>query len=328
MPLALTMGEPAGIGGDIALQAWLRRAEGVPRFFVIDDPARLESLAARQGWPIPVRAIAAPSEAEKVFADALPVLPLALPQPVEPGQPSGANAPAVRASIERAVALVRAGEAKAMVTNPINKQVMYQGGFAFPGHTEFLAALAGNVPVAMMLACSELRVVPVTIHLSLSQAIARLTREEIVACGRITAAGLQRYFGIARPRLAVAALNPHAGESGSMGREEIEIIAPAVADLQALGIDAFGPAPSDTLFHARARGGYDAALCMTHDHALIPLKTIDFDRGVNITLGLPFIRTSPDHGTAMDIAGTGKANAESLVAALKTAAEMAANRHD
>lgn len=332
-PLALTMGEPAGIGGEIALKAWsiargAARADGaVPPFVLLDDPARLEALASRLGLPVPVKAVGSAAEAAAAFGTALPVLPQPLAAPVTPGRPDPANGAAVIASIDRAVDLVRRGEASAVVTNPIQKSALYAAGFRHPGHTEYLAHLAGlaDEPV-MMLAARDLRVVPVTIHVSVRDAVDLVTREAILHAGRVTAAALVRDFGIARPRLAVAALNPHAGEGGAMGREEIDIIAPAVADLRAEGIDAVGPRPADTLFHAEARGGYDAALCMYHDQALIPLKTIDFDTGVNITLGLPFVRTSPDHGTALDIAGTGRAGASSLIAALKTAEAMAGRR--
>ncbi|TWA87612.1 4-hydroxythreonine-4-phosphate dehydrogenase [Azospirillum brasilense] len=335
-PLALTMGEPAGIGGEIALKAWAdarakagaARADGaVPPFVLLDDPARLEALAARLGLPVPVRAVGSMAEGAALFGAALPVLPQPLAVPVTPGRPDPANGAAVIASIDRAVELVRRGEAAAVVTNPIQKSALYAAGFRHPGHTEYLAHLAGltEEPV-MMLAAQDLRVVPVTIHVSVRDAVPLVTREAILHAGQVTAAALARDFGIARPRLAVAALNPHAGEGGAMGREEIDIIAPAVADLRAEGIDAVGPKPADTLFHAVARRGYDAALCMYHDQALIPLKTIDFDTGVNITLGLPFVRTSPDHGTALDIAGTGKAGASSLIAALATAEAMAARR--
>ena len=327
LPLALTMGEPAGIGGEIALLAWLGRgAAGLPPFFAIDDPARLERLAERLQWNVPVRRLAAPEEAPAAFPAALPVLPLALPKPAEPGRPDPANAAAVIAAISTGVDLVTAGRAAALVTNPIQKEILYQAGFRHPGHTEYLAERAGGATPVMMLACPELRVVPVTIHQPLRQALDALTAERIVETGRIAAAGLKRDFGIARPRLAVAGLNPHAGEGGSLGREEIEIIAPAVARLRAEGIDATGPAPADTLFHPAARRRFDAVLCMYHDQALIPLKTIDFAGGVNVTLGLPFIRTSPDHGTALDIAGTGKADPGSLIAALRLAGEMAALR--
>ncbi|HWI26672.1 MAG TPA: 4-hydroxythreonine-4-phosphate dehydrogenase PdxA [Stellaceae bacterium] len=326
-PLALTMGEPAGIGGEIALLAWLRRSEaGIPPFFLLDDPARLEGLAARLGWSVPVRRLSASEEAASVFSAALPVLPLALANPVLPGRPDPGNAPSVIAAITGAVDLVKAGRAAALVTNPIQKEALYAAGFRHPGHTEFLAELAGGASPAMMLACPDLRVVLVTIHQPLREALAALSTERIVAVGRIAAAGLARDFGIARPRLAIAGLNPHAGEGGTLGREEIDIIAPAVAALRAAGIDATGPAPADTLFHAAARRRYDAALCMYHDQALIPLKTIDFTGGVNVTLGLPFIRTSPDHGTALDIAGTGKADPASLIAALRLAGEMAGLR--
>ncbi len=324
--VALTMGEPAGIGGEIALQAWLRRDEGVPCFFAIDDADRLAALARGLGWTVPVRAIAAPEDAPEIFPKALPVLPLALPHQVVAGRPDAANAPAVIAAIDNAVALARAGRAAAVVTNPINKKCLYAAGFRHPGHTEYLAELAGGAVPVMMLACPGLRVVPVTIHLPLKDAVASLSAEAIITAGRITAAGLRRDFGIERPVLAVAGLNPHAGEEGALGREEIEIIAPALARLRGEGVAVEGPLPADTLFHAAARRRYDAVLCMYHDQALIPLKTIDFENGVNITLGLPFIRTSPDHGTAFGIAGKGIANPASLIAALRLAGEMAARR--
>jgi 4-hydroxythreonine-4-phosphate dehydrogenase len=327
LPLALTMGEPAGIGGELTLLAWLKRgAAHVPPFFALDDPARLERLAAGLGWSVPVRQIASPEEAAGTFAQALPVLALPLAAPTVTGHPDPANAPAVIAAITSGVSLVTAGCAAALVTNPIQKEALYAAGFRHPGHTEFLAELAGGATPVMMLACPELRVVLVTIHQPLREALGALTVARIVATGRIAAAGLARDFAIARPRLAVAGLNPHAGEHGTLGREEIDIIAPAVAELRAAGIAAQGPAPADTLFHAEARRRYDAVLCMYHDQALIPLKTIDFAGGVNVTLGLPFIRTSPDHGTALDIAGSGKADPTSLIAALRLAGEMATRR--
>jgi 4-hydroxythreonine-4-phosphate dehydrogenase len=245
---------------------------------------------------------------------------------VQAGQPDPANAPATIEAIERAVALSKTGAIAGMVTNPIQKKTLQDAGFKHPGHTEFLAELAGGVDVAMMLACPELRVVPVTIHLSLAQAVHALDADGIVQVGRIAAAGLKALFGIDRPRIAIAALNPHAGEQGSMGDEEDRIIAPAIARLKADGIDVRGPAPADTLFHPAARATYDAALCMYHDQALIPIKTIDFTGGVNVTLGLPFVRTSPDHGTALDIAGTGRADPASLLAALAMADDMARRR--
>jgi 4-hydroxythreonine-4-phosphate dehydrogenase len=327
LPLALTLGEPAGIGGEIALQAWLRRGEGVPAFYVIDDPDRLAELAARRGWTVPVRAIDAPARAPAIFPDELPVLPVGGKIKAAPGRPDTADAPLVIGAIDRAVADVQGGRAAALVTNPINKEALYRTGFRHPGHTEYLGELAGGgVTPIMMLASSELRVVPVTIHLALRQAIAALTSAMIVTAGRVTHTALQRDFGIATPVLAIAGLNPHAGEGGSLGREDLDIVAPAIAELRAAGIDARGPLAADTMFHAEARRGYDAALCMYHDQALIPIKTLDFDGAVNVTLGLPFIRTSPDHGTAFDIAGQGIARPDSLIAALRLAAEMAARR--
>jgi len=327
-PLALTMGEPAGIGGEITLKAWLRRCEAtVPPFFVLDDPVRLERLASALGWAVPIRPVGTPEQASTAFAEALPVLPVSLPRPVVAGRPDSANAPAVIRAITTAVDLVRKRRAAALVTNPIQKETLYAAGFMHPGHTEFLAELAGGVTPVMMLICPGLRVVPVIVHCALGESIARLRTADIVTAGRITADALARDFAIAKPRLALAGLNPHAGENGTLGREEIDIIAPAVATLRAAGIDATGPAPADTLFHTAARQRYDAAICMYHDQALIPLKTIDFDQGINVTLGLPFIRTSPDHGTACDIAGRGIANPASLLAALVLAAELAERRN-
>ena len=326
-PLALTIGEPAGIGGEITLKAWrTRKAEHLPPFFVLDAPERLTQLAAALRLDVPVRPIAAPEEAAAIFASALPVLPIALPRPVVPGKLDSGNAAAVIAAIRQAVELVQRGRAAAIVTNPIQKETLYAAGFPHPGHTEYLAELAGGVTPVMMLVGPALRVVPVTIHMPLRQAIASLRTADIVTAAKIAAAGLERDFAIARPRLAVAGLNPHAGENGTMGREDIEIVAPAVKALRELGIDAAGPLAPDTMFHAAARERYDAAICMYHDQALIPLKTLDFDRGVNITLGLPFIRTSPDHGTALDIAGKGIANPASLIAALALAGELALRR--
>ncbi|HIJ62440.1 MAG TPA: 4-hydroxythreonine-4-phosphate dehydrogenase PdxA [Rhodospirillaceae bacterium] len=327
-PLALTMGEPAGIGGDLALVCWRdRQALGLAPFFVIDDAGRLAALAGRLGMAVPVLTIERPDQAPAAFADGLPVLHRPLPSAVEPGRPHPANAGAVIGAIEEAVRLVMDGRAAAVVTNPIHKKVLADCGFGFPGHTEFLAALAGGPPVAMMLACRQLRVVPVTIHEPLRQAVARLSTELIVTTGRVVADALRRDFAIARPRLAVAGVNPHAGEGGVMGDEDAAVVGPAVRILAAEGIDIRGPLPADTLFHEEARAGYDAALCMYHDQALIPLKTLDFHGGVNVTLGLPFIRTSPDHGTAFDLAGSGRARPDSLAAALRLAGELAC-RHD
>lgn len=317
--LALTMGDPAGIGPELTVAAWRAlRADG-PAFAVVADPALYPG--------VPVRVVADMAQAEAVFGEALPVLPVGLSCPARAGQPDKANASAVIGSIARAVELARAGQAGAVVTNPISKLVLKQAGFAHPGHTEYLAELCA-VPgqEVMMLACPQLRVVPVTIHVSLRQALDSLTTEEIVRCGRTTAAALRRDFGIAAPRLAVAGLNPHAGEGGVMGGEEGTIIAPAIAVLRADGIDVTGPWPPDTMFTPPARARYDAALCMYHDQALIPLKTIDMAGGVNVTLGLPIVRTSPDHGTAFDIAGQGVADPSSLIAALKLARDMTRNR--
>ena len=326
-PVILTMGEPAGIGGEIALRAWCGRDQGVPPFCLIDDPARLAALAAATGISVPVRAIGSLAETLSVWREALPVLPLSLAAPVVPGKPDPANAAAVIAAIERGVDAVMRGDATALVTNPIQKQTLYAAGFKHPGHTEFLAALAGSgIEPIMMLACPGLRVVPVTVHIPLRDVAAHLSSAAIILAGRITAASLRRDFGIAAPRLAIAGLNPHAGEAGTIGDEESRILAPAIATLRGEGITISDPSPADSLFHAQARSSYDAVLCMYHDQALIPLKTIDFDRGVNITLGLPFVRTSPDHGTALDIAGTGRAKPESLIAALKLASEMAQAR--
>ncbi len=328
MPLALTMGEPAGIGGEIALKAWLGRdREAVPAFFAIDDPGRLERLASMLGADVPVEVIADPALAATVFTTALPVPAQPLARPATPGHPDGANAKAVIAAIDRAVELVQSHRAAAMVTNPIHKETLYEAGFGHPGHTEYLGDLT-NATMAprMMLACPGLRVVPVTIHMALSEAIAALSTDEIVDCAVTTEAALKADFGIGDPRLAVAALNPHGGEGGALGREDIDIIAPAIEMVRRRGITVHGPAPADSLFHSRARECHDAVICMHHDQALIPLKTIDFHGGVNITLGLPLTRTSPDHGTALDIAGTGAARADSLIAALKMAADIAERR--
>lgn len=325
-PLVVTMGEPAGIGGEIAIEAWRQRHEDIPCFAVIDDPDRLRSLARDLGREIAIAAIGSLSEAPALFDRALPVMPQDVARPVIPGKPDAANATAVIASIARAVDLVKTGEAAAIVTNPIQKKTLYEAGFRHPGHTEYLAELAGGATPVMMLVGGGLRVVPITVHVTLADALKSLSSSLIVTMGTITAAGLRRDFGIDRPRLAVAGLNPHAGEGGAIGREEITIIEPAVRALRERGIDALGPLAPDTLFHAEARRRYDAALCMYHDQALIPLKTLAFDTGVNVTLGLPFVRTSPDHGTALDIAGKGTARAESLIEALRLARAMAQQR--
>lgn len=326
-PIALTMGEPAGIGGELTLLAWRDRQRlDLPVFFALDDPNRLTSLARKLGLQIPIAEIKSPDAAGNYFDDALPCFPVPLEVPAAPGIPDPANSKAVLSSIRQAAAFAQSGASAAIVTNPIQKQTLYQTGFAHPGHTEFLAELAGVARSVMMLVCPGLRVVPITGHVPLTMAIGQLTRNLIVEVGRITADALESDFAISRPRIAVAALNPHAGELGALGREETEIIIPAIKELQDLGLAITGPAPADSLFHHDARGNYDAALCMYHDQALIPLKTINFWDGVNVTLGLPFVRTSPDHGTALDIAGTGQANPASLVAAIRTAAEIATCR--
>jgi len=338
-PLVLTMGEPAGIGGEITLKAWRTLWSGTARteagsrpvFCVLDDIDRLRREAARCGLDVPVRAIDGPEAAAETIPEALPVLHRPLATAVEPGRAVARTANDVIGSIEEAVRLVIDGMASAVVTNPIQKSALYAAGFQHPGHTEFLAALAadpdGPMPrPVMMLAVEGLRVIPATIHVPLAEVPARLSRDLIVETGRIAADSLRRDFGIPRPRIAIAGLNPHAGEGGTIGREDEDIVAPAVAALRAEGIETRGPLSADTLFHAAARRGYDLAICQYHDQALIPIKTLDFDRGVNVTLGLPFVRTSPDHGTALDIAGQGVASPESLVAALRLAAEMARNR--
>ena len=328
LPIAITMGEPAGVGTEIALAAWLRlRAESSHGFFLLHDPAHVTALAQAMLPAVPISIISRPDQAHAAFAHALPVLPLALSAPVRMGLPDRRNAQAVIDAIRQGVAFCTAGQASALVTNPIQKSVLYEDGFPFPGHTEFLAHLAGDAYHAvMMLACAELRVVPISIHESLASAVGGLRSETIVRIAQATAAALARDFGITRPRIAVAGLNPHAGEGGSMGREDIDIIAPAVATLRATGMDVWGPFPPDTLFTPRARQTYDAAICMYHDQALIPVKTLDVDGGVNVTLGLPFVRTSPDHGTALDIAGKGIADAGSLISAIRMAAAIAAQR--
>ena len=331
-PVAVTMGEPAGIGGELTLKAWLAR-HAVPEatsFFAIDDPQHLGATARRLGVDVPIRPIAAPAEAAAIFRNALPVLPQPLAVACEPGRPDARNAQPAIDSITRAARFARDGAAAALVTNPVQKKVLQDGGFRHPGHTEYLAELGGEdgkpASVVMMLACSALRVVPVTIHVSLRRALELLSADLIVEAARVTVAGLRRDLSLAAPRLAVAGLNPHAGEDGTMGDEELRIVKPAIARLRAEGVDVRGPLPPDTMFHAQARATYDVALCMYHDQALIPIKTIDFSGGVNVTLGLPFIRTSPDHGTALDIAGTGRADPTSFLAALDMAADMARRR--
>tara|TARA_B100000686_G_scaffold321733_1_gene374735 strand:+ start:1063 stop:2079 length:1017 start_codon:yes stop_codon:yes gene_type:complete len=328
IPIAVTMGEPGGIGGEISLKAWLRRHElKLPPFFLIDDPDRLNSISSQLNWDIPIKAIRKAKDALALSVSALPVFPIKLKAKAIPGQARTENASAVLESIRYAVNFVQKNEAGAIVTNPIQKKILYDIGFEYPGHTEFLANLAQiTKPPVMMLACNSLRVVPVTIHQALAEAIQSLNQEKIITAAEQTILSLRQDFAIKRPHLMIAGLNPHAGENGSMGREEIDIIGPAIKHLKRAGHSITGPAPADTLFHDRARQNYDAAICMYHDQALIPLKTVDFRSGVNITLGLPFIRTSPDHGTALEIAGTGTADESSFVAALQAAATIFANR--
>lgn len=328
--LALTSGEPAGIGPDIAISAWLQRNElDLPPFYLRGDRHALAERARTLGLKAEF-ADSTPETALGDFPRALPVVATGEAATARPGQPDDSSAKAALASIRQAVADVAAGKAGAVVTNPIAKNVLYRAGFRHPGHTEFLAELAANggpppQPV-MMLWSPGLAVVPVTIHVALRDALAQLSSELIVNTARIVVRDLKARFGLANPRLAISGLNPHAGEDGSLGTEDIEIVAPAVEILRREGIRARGPLPADTMFHAAARQTYDCAICMYHDQALIPIKTVAFEDAVNVTLGLPFVRTSPDHGTAFDIAGTGKANPSSLIAALRLAARMAAAR--
>ncbi len=319
-PIALTCGEPAGVGPEIAVRAWETLGARLP-FFYLGDPAHLPAGTE-------IAEIADPAEAVAASATALPVLRHDFPAPAVPAKPDAANAQGVIDVIARAVDLVQKGAASAVCTLPINKHVLQSGaGFAYPGHTEYLAALAGVDRVVMMLASPLLRVVPTTIHIALSDVKAALTPELLEETLWITHNALIRDFGIAAPRIAVAGLNPHAGENGAMGREELEMIIPLCERLRGEGLDLIGPMSADTMFHPAARARYDAAVCMYHDQALIPIKTLAFDDGVNVTLGLPFIRTSPDHGTAFDIAGTGRANPSSTIAALEMAQTMALARN-
>jgi 4-hydroxythreonine-4-phosphate dehydrogenase len=330
LPLALTLGEPAGIGPDITFAAWRRRAElGLSPFYILADPNFLRARAEHMASDVPITVVE-PSAAVATFAQALPVVDIGVTITAKPGQPDNSSAPAAIASIRRAVHDVHAGRAQAVVTNPVAKSILYRSGFAEPGHTEYLAKLAAEmmgivVHPVMMLWSPELAVVPVTIHLPLREVMTQLTTELITSTGEIVARDLKQRFGIARPRLAIAGLNPHAGEDGALGEEDGMVVAPAVARLRAQGIEARGPLPADTLFHAAARATYDAVLAMYHDQALIPIKTLAFDHAVNVTLGLPFVRTSPDHGTAFDIAGSGRADPSSLIAALRLARRLSAN---
>ena len=329
-PLALTLGDPAGIGPEIVVKAWRALKDSGPAFFVVGDAQSVAS-APTSGAGL-VRSISSPDEAEAVFADAIPVLDLPLRAPVVAGRPSPAAAPFIIQWIETAVGLALSRTIAGVVTAPIAKAPLYEAGFKFPGHTEFLGELTSTAPVEgargpiMMLTAADLRVALVTVHEPLAEVAGKLSAKAVVTAGLVTAQALRRDFGIARPRLAVAGLNPHAGEGGAIGREEIEIVAPAVRTLREMGVDAQGPYPADTLFHAEARANYDAVLCLYHDQALIPVKMLDFWGGVNVTLGLPIVRTSPDHGTAFDIAGRGLARADSLIAAIKLADQICRRR--
>ena len=323
-PIAVALGDPAGIGPEIVAKAWKNREWlGLPPFFAVGCRDSLTAV-----WDGPIETISAPQDAVDCFAHALPLIQLDASGGVTPGEPSLVGARVALDALEMATGIVRKGAASALVTGPVSKKQLYAIGFTHPGQTEFVAERCGiaSENTAMMLAGPTLRTVPVTIHMALAKVPQALTSELIVARARIVARGLCRDFGISSPRLAITGLNPHAGENGEMGMEDIEVIAPAIATLQAEGIDAFGPLPADTMFHEDARKRYDAALCMYHDQALIPLKTLHFYDGVNMTLGLPIIRTAPDHGTAFEIAGKGLARPDAMVAAIRMAAECAQRR--
>jgi 4-hydroxythreonine-4-phosphate dehydrogenase len=318
-PLVLTMGDPAGIGPELAAQIWVRHGAGLPRFFMIADPNLMQQFC-------PVVEITAPDQAASAFDHGLPIIAERLISPAIPGQPTPENGPAIITAIRRAVEFTQTGQASAIVTNPIHKAGLYAAGFNFPGHTEFLGHLTGAVRPVMMLAVPGLRVVPATIHIPLHQVASDLSTDLLIETLTILDKALRQDFGIANPRIAVTGLNPHSGEAGTIGTEEQTIITPAITAAKARRINVRGPMPADSLFHEAARATYDAVLCQYHDQALIPLKMLDFFGGVNITLGLPIVRTSPDHGTAYDIAGSGRADPRSLIAALQQAADIAAHR--
>ncbi len=331
-PIALTLGDPSGVGPEITAQAWAELRDKNLPFFLIGDPELARQHAILQRLPEPV-CIDEPRDATRVMTDALPVLPLPLPAPVKAGKPDQRNAKAVITSIELAVKTVSSGQASALVTNPIAKAVLYKAGFKHPGHTEFLGALARqnsdwpepHGPV-MMLGASGLRVALVTVHIPLSQVASTISRENIMKVAQVLDHALQQDFGIAKPRIVLCGLNPHAGEEGAMGDEEVRIINPAAKNLRRLGVNITNAQASDALFREEARNDYDAVLALYHDQGLIPVKTLDFHGGINTTLGLPFIRVSPDHGTGFSIAGQGKARADSLLAAIKAAHSMSACR--
>jgi len=327
-PIAVSIGDPAGIGPEMLCAAWaLSGAEALPPFFAVGSASLLAAAALRRGIEVPVQAISNPTEAAALFGHALPVMDFG-PADYTPGQPTESGANLALRALETATGLVRSGTASGLVTGPVSKARLATVGFNQPGQTEFVAEACGITPqnAVMMLAGPSLRVVPITVHVALHAVPGLLTADLIRARAAITAAALSRDFGIAAPRLAVAGLNPHAGEDGRMGHEDTDVIAPAIALLRAAGIDARGPLPADTMFHAEARATYDAAICMYHDQALIPIKALDFDAGVNVTLGLPIVRTSPDHGTAFAIAGTGTARPGATIAAIRMAGECAARR--
>ncbi|RST32183.1 4-hydroxythreonine-4-phosphate dehydrogenase PdxA [Sphingomonas ginkgonis] len=323
-PIAISLGDPAGIGPEVLAKSWDRRDElNLSPFVGIGDPRSIT-----QVWDGPLAVVGDPREAEATFDHALPILAVPAAESSVPGCPTTAGAHCSLDSLELAVGLARSGSCSAVVTGPVSKEQLYRIGFSHPGQTEFVAERCGvsTSNVAMMLAGPTLRTVPVTTHLALHDVFERLTQGLIEARARATLRGLQRNFGIAEPSLAVAALNPHAGEGGALGREEIEILAPAIAALREEGWNVTGPHPADTMFHAAARARYDAALCMYHDQALIPLKALHFEDGVNVTLGLPIVRTSPDHGTAFDIAGEDRADPRAMAAAIRMASSMALAR--
>jgi 4-hydroxythreonine-4-phosphate dehydrogenase len=325
LPLALTLGEPAGIGPDLTLKLWAEReARNLPPFFLVADPAFVAARAKQLSLDIPL-AECAPEDAASRFSSALPLVAIPERAGAEPGKPDDLSAVAARGSIDRAVQLVQQGKAAAIVTNPIAKHVMQAGGFAFPGHTEYLAHLSGAPRPVMLIWSEELAVVPVTIHIPLRDVSAALTPELIAETARIAAHDYRSRFGIADPRIAVCGLNPHAGEEGTIGREDLDVIAPAIRKLRMEGIAVTGPHSADSLFHAEARKRYDLVLGMYHDQVLAPVKALAFERAVNATLGLPFVRTSPDHGTAFDLAGSGKADPSSLEAAIRLAARLSAS---
>ncbi|WP_294392128.1 4-hydroxythreonine-4-phosphate dehydrogenase PdxA [uncultured Sphingomonas sp.] len=323
-PLAVALGDPAGIGPEITAKAWARRREdALPLFFAIGDPRSIAAV-----WDGPIARISGPADAAAIFPDALPIIQVEDAGEIVPGLPNPPGARCALDSLELGVGLARSDGASGLVTAPVSKSQLYGIGFAFPGQTEFVAERCGigRGNAVMMMAGPTLRTVPITIHIPLKDVPEALTPELVMARARVTERGLIRDFGIERPRLAIAGLNPHAGESGALGREEIDILAPALEQLRGEGMDIVGPLAADTMFHARARADYDAALCLYHDQALVPIKTLHFDEGVNVTLGLPIVRTAPDHGTAFAIAGTNQANPGAMIAAIRLAGQCAAHR--